>query len=76
MMKIWWTTSIVWILFFIAASVAIGVRDVDGAGVVQTPELRFLAFMVLGGFFVLVLIGQLIFLYFARKRKHPSLAKN
>ncbi|GIO25202.1 DUF3923 family protein [Oceanobacillus sp. J11TS1] len=69
MMKIWWTTSVVWILFFIAASIVIAVRNVDGAGVVQTPELRLLAFLVLGGFFVLILIVQWIFLYFVKKRK-------
>ncbi len=70
MMKIWWMTSISWLLLFIVAAIVIGVRNVDGTGVVQTPELRLFAFIVLGGFFVVVLIGQLVFLYFARKRKH------
>ncbi|WP_080873821.1 DUF3923 family protein [Oceanobacillus timonensis] len=69
-MKIWWMTSISWLLLFIVAAIVIGVRNVDGTGVVQTPELRLFAFIVLGGFFVVVLIGQLVFLYFARKRKH------
>ncbi|GGP16356.1 hypothetical protein GCM10011346_47970 [Oceanobacillus neutriphilus] len=68
-MKIWWATSVFWVIFFTGASVVIGVRNVDGAGVVQTPELKMLAYIILGGFFVVVLVGQLLFLYFARKRK-------
>lgn len=69
MMKIWWATSVIWLIFFTAASIVIGIRNVDGAGAVQTPELRMLAFIVLGGFFVIVLIGQLLFLYFVKKRR-------
>lgn len=69
MMKIWWTTTIIWLLFFVAVSIGVGTRDIDGAGVVQTPELRMLAFIVLGIFFVIILLCQLIFLYFAKKRK-------
>ncbi len=69
MMKIWWVTSVFWVIFFTGASVVIGVRNVDGAGVAQTPELKMLAYIILGGFFVVVLVGQLLFLYFVRKRK-------
>ncbi len=54
---------------FTGASIVIGVRNVDGAGVAQTPELKMLAYIILGGFFVVVLVGQLLFLYFVRKRK-------
>nr|WP_040982838.1 DUF3923 family protein [Oceanobacillus jeddahense] len=72
MMKLWWITNIIWLLLFAAASIVISVRNVDGAGVVQTPELRLIAFIVLGAFFIFVLIGQLIFLYFARKRNHKA----
>ncbi|WP_254846778.1 DUF3923 family protein [Oceanobacillus sojae] len=68
-MKIWWVTSVFWVIFFTGASVVIGVRNVDGAGVAQTPELKMLAYIILGGFFVVVLVGQLLFLYFVRKRK-------
>ncbi|MCT1902928.1 DUF3923 family protein [Oceanobacillus sojae] len=69
MMKIWWVTSVFWVIFFTGASVVIGVRNVDGAGVAQTPELKMLAYIILGVFFVVVLVGQLLFLYFVRKRK-------
>ncbi|WP_339285605.1 DUF3923 family protein [Oceanobacillus sp. FSL K6-3682] len=68
-MKIWWATNVLWLIFFTGTSIVIGVRNVDGAGVAQTPELKMLAFIILGGFFVVVLIGQLLFLYFVRKRK-------
>ncbi|MFD1067988.1 DUF3923 family protein [Oceanobacillus locisalsi] len=67
--QIWWITNIIWLLLFTAAAIVISVRHVDGSGVVQTPELRLLAFIILGVFFIVVLIGQLIFFYFIRKRK-------
>ncbi|MGW6384595.1 DUF3923 family protein [Peribacillus butanolivorans] len=49
-----------------------GVRKVDGSGLEQTPELRLAAFIVLGVAFVFILLCQLVFLYFARKRKSVS----
>ena len=69
MMKLWWATSLLWLALFGATAVFIAVREVDGAGAVQTPELRLIAFAVLGVAFVFVLLCQLVFLYFARKRK-------
>ena len=72
MMKLWWATSLLWVALFGATAVFIAVRDVDGAGAVQTPELRLIAFAVLGVAFVFVLLCQLVFLYFAKKRKSAS----
>ena len=72
MMKLWWVTSLLWLALFGATAVFIAVREVDGAGAVQTPELRLIAFAVLGVAFVFVLLCQLVFLYFARKRKSVS----
>ena len=72
MMKLWWATSLLWLALFGATAVFIVVRDVDAAGVVQTPELRLIAFAILGVAFVFVLLCQLVFLYFARKRKAVS----
>lgn len=72
MMKLWWATSLLWLALFGATAVFIAVREVDGAGAVQTPELRLIAFAVLGVAFVFVLLCQLVFLYFARKRKSVS----
>lgn len=72
MMKLWWATSLLWLALFGATAILIAVRDVDAAGVVQTPELRLITFAILGVAFVFVLLCQLVFLYFARKRKAAS----
>lgn len=49
-------------------AIIIGTRQVDGAGVVQTPEIRIITFIILGVAFVFILIIQLIWFYFVRKR--------
>ena len=67
-MKFWWISSFFWFILFTVTAIFIGVRDVDGAGVEQTPELRILAFIVLGIAFLFVLLCQLVFLYLVRKR--------
>ena len=72
MMKLWWATSFLWLALFGATAVFISVREVDAAGVEQTPELRLIAFAVLGAAFIFILLCQLVFLYFARKRKSVS----
>ena len=72
MMKLWWATSLLWLALFGATAVFIAVREVDAAGAVQTPELRLIAFAVLGVAFVFVLLCQLVLLYFARKSKAAS----
>ena len=72
MMKLWWATSLLWLVLFGAIATFIGVREVDAVGVEQTPELRLIAFSVLGVAFVFVLLCQLVFLYFVRKRKSAS----
>lgn len=72
MMKLWWATSFLWLVLFSATAIFIGVREVDAAGAEQTPELRLIAFAVLGVAFVFVLLCQLVFLYFARKSKSAS----
>ena len=72
MMKLWWVTSLLWLVLFGAAAMFIAVRKVDGAGLEQTPGLRLVAFIVLGVAFVFILLCQLVFLYFARKRKSVS----
>ena len=67
MMKFWWISSFFWLIFFAATAIFIGVREIDGSGTEQTPELRIVAFIVLGIAFTFVLLCQLVFLYFARK---------
>ena len=68
-MKLWWTTTLFWLVLFSATAVFIGVRKVDGSGLEQTPELRLVAYIVLGVVFVFVFVCQLVFLYFVRKKK-------
>ena len=72
MMKLWWATSLLWLVLFGAIATFIGVREVDATGAVQTLELRLIAFAVLGVAFVFVLLCQLVFLYFVKKRKSSS----
>lgn len=69
-MKIWWAINIVWLFIFTAGAIYIGVREVDYAGVVQTPEVRMVSFIVLGIAFMIVALFQLIlliFIHFLRK---------
>ncbi|HFK1471248.1 DUF3923 family protein [Bacillus pacificus] len=68
-MKVWWLTSLAWIILFSATAIFIGVREVDGSGLEQTPELRMASFAVLGVCFLFILICQLVFLFFALKSK-------
>lgn len=74
-MKIWWATNIVWILIFSALAVIVGARNFDGAGVVQTPEIKMITFVILGIAVLVVVLFQLIFLYFARKSTSENLTK-
>ncbi|MFJ3390419.1 MULTISPECIES: DUF3923 family protein [unclassified Lysinibacillus] len=69
-MKIWWALNIVWLFIFAAGAIFIGVREVDFAGVVQTPEVRMVSFIILGILFLFVVLFQLmllIFIHFVRK---------
>ncbi|MEK5187239.1 DUF3923 family protein [Solibacillus sp. FSL W7-1324] len=71
-MKLWWLTSFLWLIFFSIVALIIGFRKVDGSGLEQTSELRIVAFIILGVIFIFVLLCQLVFLYFALKRKSNS----
>lgn len=66
-MRTWWFINIVWLFIFAVGAIFIGVRKVDGAGVVQSPEIRMVSFAILGIVFIIVVLIQLIFLYFVRK---------
>ncbi|MDM5250310.1 DUF3923 family protein [Lysinibacillus sp. G4S2] len=41
-MKIWWVINIAWLFIFATGAIIIGVREVDGAGVVvrNVPSLN------------------------------------
>ena len=67
-MKLWWGATVFWLVIFSILAIVIGTRQVDGAGVVQTPEIRTVTFIILGVAFLFILIIQLFWFYFARKR--------
>ncbi|MEI3606311.1 DUF3923 family protein [Pseudogracilibacillus sp. SE30717A] len=56
----WWIANIFWFIIFAIGSAVIWLREVDGAGVTQTPELRLIAFVVLLIAFIFPLIIQVI----------------
>lgn len=77
-MKIWWALNIVWLFIFAAGALFVGLRTVDSAGVVQTPELKMIAFIILGIVFLFVVLFQLIlliFIHFVRKGSTTTLTK-
>lgn len=67
-MKLWWVANVFWLVIFSILAIIIGTRQVDGAGIVQTPEIRIITFIILGVAFVFILIIQLVWFYFVRKR--------
>lgn len=56
----WWIANIFWFIIFAIGTAVIWLREVDGAGVTQTPELRLIAFVVLLIAFIFPLIIQVI----------------
>ncbi|MED3831550.1 DUF3923 family protein [Priestia megaterium] len=60
----WWTTNVVWFMLFAVGTVVIWIREVDGAGVTQTPELKLIAFLVLLIAFIIPIIIQFVWLIF------------
>ena len=66
--KLWWTLTVFWIVVFSSLAVLIYSREVDAAGVVQTPELKWFSLALLGGLFIFICIGHLIFLLLIKKR--------
>lgn len=58
----WWIANIIWIILFVVGTAGVWTREVDGAGVTQTPELKLFAFIVLLIAFIFPLIIQVIWL--------------
>lgn len=65
----WWIINVIWLAVFLITTIFILIRKVDGAGVVQTMPAKEIALAVLGIFFILVLICQLIMYLVIRKRQ-------
>lgn len=66
-MRIWWIVNIFWLLVFIADVIFVLVRKVDGAGVVQTPQLRIAAVFVSIAFLIFIALCQWLALYFIKR---------
>jgi len=58
----WWIANLIWGVLFGVGLVIVWVRDVDAAGVTQTPTLKLIAFSVLIIAFIIPLIIQLVWL--------------
>ncbi|MBY0061242.1 MULTISPECIES: DUF3923 family protein [Priestia] len=58
----WWIANMIWIILFAVGTVVVWTREVDGAGVTQTPELNLFPFIVLLIAFIFSLIIQVIWL--------------
>ena len=58
----WWIANIIWIILFVVGTAVVWTREVDGAGVTQTPELKLFAFIVLLIACIFPLIIQVIWL--------------
>ncbi|MED4285143.1 DUF3923 family protein [Priestia megaterium] len=60
----WWVTNIIWFILFAVGTVLVWMREVDGAGVTQTPKLKLVAFLVLLIAFIIPIIIQVVWLIF------------
>lgn len=61
-MKVWKISGSIVLILFIVISIFLFVRKVDGAGVVQTPEMRNITLIIWGVFGLIILICYLIWL--------------
>ena len=67
-MKAWKISGLIWIILFVITAIFIMVRKVDGAGVVQTREIKLVTLGILAICAVLVAIPYIIwYIYLKRK---------
>lgn len=59
----WWVTNIIWFILFAVGTVLVWTREIDGAGVTQTPTLKLVAFLVLLIAFIILIIIQVVWLF-------------
>ncbi|MBN6048835.1 DUF3923 family protein [Lactobacillus helveticus] len=67
-MKTWKIRGSIVLVLFVAVSVYLSVRKVDGAGVAQTPELKNITLIIWGIFGLIIFIGYLIWLAVLKHR--------
>lgn len=68
-MKAWKISGSIVLILFIVISIFLCVRKIDGAGVVQTPEMRNITLIIWGVFGLIILIGYLIWLAILKHSK-------
>lgn len=70
---LWWVVNVFWLIVFALGTAFLWLREVDGAGAIQTPEIKFLSFIVLLFAFIFPIIFQggwlIINLVINKKRK-------
>ena len=59
---IWWIVTVFWMITFAGMSLAILIRKVDGSGMVQSPEARMYALIVLLIAYIIPFIIQIVWL--------------
>lgn len=58
----WWVANAFWIVVLAVGSAFVWMREVDGAGVIQTPEAKLVAFIVLLIAFIIPVLIQVVWL--------------
>ena len=58
----WWIANAFWIVVLAVGSAFVWLREVDGAGVIQTPEAKLVAFIVLLIAFIFPVLIQVVWL--------------
>lgn len=67
--KIWWLSNVIWLILFLSGIVLITIRRVDGAGVIQTPQTKLIALVVLGVFGLFILLAQLLIYWLVCRKR-------
>lgn len=58
----WWIVNIFWVILFAVGTAFVLLREIDGSGAVQTPEVKLASFIVLLFAFAFPFIIQVIWL--------------
>lgn len=58
----WWIVNTFWIILFAIGSAFVWLREIDGAGAIQTPEVKLISFIVLLIAFIFPFFIQVIWL--------------
>ncbi|KRL13293.1 hypothetical protein FD09_GL002120 [Schleiferilactobacillus perolens DSM 12744] len=67
--KVWWGINIFFAAVFVSGAMLIMLRQVDGAGHVETFGSRMAALGVLGAFALLIVVIEALVWFFSRPRK-------